>query len=63
MIDKEKSREKPDKLALKNKLFNDKQEIAQKIINTDNVLEKELLKVAYDLINSYIEICQNRKKF
>ena len=56
-------RDKPDKLALKNKLYNDRSEIAQKIIDTDNLIEKKHLRIAYDLINSYIEICLKRKKF
>ena len=56
-------REKPDKLALKNKLYKDKTELAQKIIETDNLLEKKYLRIAYDLITSYIEICLKRNKF
>ena len=59
MNEKEK---KPDKLALKNKLYADKIDLAQRIIDTDNLLEKKYLRVAFDIVNSYIEICLKRNK-
>lgn len=54
---------KPDKLALKNKLYADRQELTQKLFDTPDILEKKYIKMAYDLVNSYIEICLKRNKF
>lgn len=55
--------EKPDKLALKNKLYQDREELAKQLFDTPDILEKKYIKQAYDLVNSYIEICLKRNKF
>ena len=54
---------KPDKLALKNKLYQDRNDLTQKLFDTPDILEKKHIKMAYDLVNSYIEICLKRNKF
>lgn len=54
---------KPDKLALKNKLYKDRDEVAKKILETQDLIEKNYLKNEYYLIDSYIEICLKRNKF
>ena len=48
---------KPDKLALKNKLYQDREELTKQLFDTPDILEKKYIKKAYDLVNSYIEIC------
>lgn len=65
MVDKVKpvKPEKPDKLALKNKLYQDREELTKKLFDTPDILEKKYIKQAYDLVNSYIEICLKRNKF
>ena len=65
MVDKVKpvKPEKPDKLALKNKLYQDREELTKQLFDTPDILEKKYIKKAYDLINSYIEICLKRNKF
>ena len=53
---------KPDKLALKNKLYKDRDEIAKKILETQDLIEKNYLKNEYYLIDSYskqIVICDD----
>lgn len=54
---------KPDKLALKNKLYSDREELSKKLIDTHDLIEKRYIRIAYDLVNSYIEICLKRNKF
>lgn len=54
---------KPDKLALKNKLYQDRDELTRQLFDTPDILEKKYIKKAYDLVNSYIEICLKRNKF
>lgn len=54
---------KLDKLALKNKLYKDRDELTQELFASPDLLEKKYIKVAYDLVNSYIEICIKRNKF
>ena len=54
---------KPDKLALKNKLYQDREELTKQLFDTPDILEKKYIKKAYDLVNSYIEICLKRNKF
>ena len=54
---------KPDKLALKNKLYQDREELTKQLFDTSDILEKKYIKKAYDLVNSYIEICLKRNKF
>lgn len=54
---------KPDKLALKNKLYKDRDELSRKLIDTPDIMEKKHIRIAYDLVNSYIEICLKRNKF
>lgn len=55
--------DKPDKLALKNKLYKDRDELTKQLFDTPDILEKKYIKKAYDLVNSYIEICLKRNKF
>lgn len=55
--------DKPDKLALKNKLYQDRDELTKQLFDTPDILEKKYIKKVYDLVNSYIEICLKRNKF
>lgn len=54
---------KPDKLALKNKLYQDRENLTNMLFDTHDLIEKKYIKQAYDLVNSYIEICLKRNKF
>jgi len=55
---------KPDKkLALKTKLFSDRDSLLNMFMNETDVHSATLIKMAYDLVNSYIEICTRRNKF
>ena len=54
---------KPDKLALKNKLYQDREDLTKQLFDTPDILEKKYIKKMYDLVNSYIEICLKRNKF
>ena len=55
---------KPDKkLKLKNKLFSDRDNLLNMFMNEPDVHDKTLIKMAYDLVNSYIDICTKRNKF
>lgn len=54
---------KPDKLALKNKLYQDKEDITKEMLDCNNIIVKTQLKKSYDLVCSYIEICVKRNKF
>lgn len=62
-MDPKEKPKKPDKLALKNKLYADRQELTQRLFDTPDIMEKRFIKQAYDLVNSYIEICLKRNKF
>ena len=55
--------DKKDKNALKKKLFDDKNKLQEKIINSNDETEKSFLKMMLALVNAYIEICQKRNKF
>jgi hypothetical protein len=55
---------KPDKkLALKTKLFSDRDSLLNMFMNETDVHSATLIKMAYDLVNSYIDICTERNKF
>ena len=55
--------DKLDKLALKKKLYQDKEDITRDILDTNDIVEKSIKRQTLDLINSYIEICIKRNKF
>ncbi len=55
---------KPDKkLKLKTKLFSDRNSLLNMFMNETDVHSATLIKMAYDLVNSYIDICTKRNKF
>ena len=54
---------KPDKLALKTKLFKDRDTLLQCFMNATDVHDKILYKGFYEMVDSYIEICTKRNKF
>lgn len=55
--------DKPDKLALKNKLYSDQVKILEEIDKSTDEAVKKQLHEKLDLVNSYILICIRRKKF
>lgn len=57
------SKDKPDKLLLKTRLYQDRDELAKMLIETQELVYKKVLKEMYDKINSYIEICLKRNRF
>lgn len=62
-MDKEVKSLHKEKLTLKNKLFKDKEDLTEMFMNTPDIHDKNFIKMAYDLVCSYIEICQQRNKF
>lgn len=50
-------------LTLRKKLFDDLSELSKILIDIDDPKEKVAYKLAYDLIESYIEICEKRNRY
>lgn len=52
-----------EKVTLKAKLLHDKEELAESYLNSTDEVSKVYIKKMYDLVNSYILICEKRNKF
>ena len=50
-------------LTLRKKLFDDLSELSKILIDIDDPKEKVAYKLAYDLVESYIKICENRNRY
>lgn len=53
----------PNKFTLKNELYKDKERLMNAIIESEDDNETASYKIAYDLVNKYIDICKNRNRF
>lgn len=53
----------PNKLELKNKLYEDKRKLMILYDAISDPVEKQQIKEELDLINSYIDICLKRNRF
>lgn len=53
----------PDKLALKNKLYQDQLKLLEALNQEVDIAKKLVIQEKLDLVNSYILICNKRNKF
>lgn len=53
----------PDKLALKNKLYQDQLKLLEALNQEIDIAKKLVIQEKLDLVNSYILICNKRNKF
>ena len=51
------------KLALKNELLRQKEEVTERLLKSPDLTERQLLNERLDGINKLIDICKNRNRF
>lgn len=52
-----------NKLALKNELLRQKEQVTERLLKSPDLTERQLLNERLDGINKLIDICKNRNRF